>query len=281
MVKVVTDSTVYLEPGVAEELEIGIVPLNIHFGDEILRDGIDITAAEFFRRLDRGLEMPTSTPPLRSAFEEVYSELGKTTDEIISIHISGKLSQTCAVANAAATPILGRCNIVVVDSLTTSLGLGILATAAAKAAAQGKTLDEIVRLLRGMIPHIYVVFFVETLDYLERGGYIGRAQAILGSMLGIKPLLIIEEGEIVPLEKVRTRSRAIDKLFEFVAEFSHIEQMAILQKSPVATEETLLLIERLEMVLPDIEFPIITYGPVLATHVGSNTMGVIVYEGMV
>jgi DegV family protein with EDD domain len=277
MVKVVTDSTAYLEPRVAEELGISIVPLNIHFGDEILRDGIDITTAEFFRRLDRSPEMPTSSPPSRSVFEKVYNELSKTTDEIFSIHISGKLSQTCAVANAAAAPFLGRCSIAVVDSLTTSLGLGILATAAAKAAAQGRSLDEIVRLLRGMIPHIYVVFLVETLGYLERGG---RAQAILGSMLGIKPLLIMEDGEIVPLEKVRTRSRAIDKLFEFVVEFPHIEQMAILQKSPVATEETLLLIERLEMVLPEMEFPIITYGPVLATHVGPNTMGVIVYEGM-
>jgi DegV family protein with EDD domain len=281
MVKVVTDSTAYLEPGVAAELGITIVPLNIHFGDEILRDGIDITAAEFFRRLDRGPEIPTSSPPSRSTFEKVYSELSRTTDEIISIHVSGKLSQTCAVANAVAAPFLGRCSIAVVDSLTTSLGLGILATAAAKAAAQGRSLDEIVRLLRGVIPHIYIVFFVETLDYLEREGYIGRAQAILGSMLGIKPLLIIEDGEIVPLEKVRTRLKAIDKLFEFVVEFPHIERMAILQKSPVATEETLLLIERLEMVLPEMEFPIITYGPVLATHVGPHTMGVIVYEGMV
>jgi DegV family protein with EDD domain len=216
MVKIVTDSTAYLEPGVAEELEISVVPLNIHFGDEILRDGVDITAAEFFRRLDRSPEMPTSSPPSRSTFEKLYSKLSKTTDEIVSIHISDKLSQTCAVANAAAAPFLGRCDIAVVDSLTTSLGLGILATAAAKAAAQGETLDEVVRLLRGMIPHIYVVFLVETLDYLERGGRIGRAQAILGSMLGIKPLLIMEEGEIVPLEKVRTRSRAIDKLFDFV-----------------------------------------------------------------
>ena len=281
MVKVVTDSTAHLEPGVAEELGISIVPLDIHFGDEILRDGIDITAAEFFRRLERSPEIPTSSPPSRSTFERVYSELSKTTDEIISIHISSKLSQTCAVANAVAAPFLGRCNIAIVDSLTTSLGLGILATTAAKAAAQGKSLDEIVRLLRGVIPHIYIVFFVETLDYLEREGYIGRAQAILGGMLGIKPLLIIEDGEIVPLEKVRTRLKAIDKLFEFVVEFPHIEKMAILQKSPVATEETLLLIERLEMVLPEMEFPIITYGSVLATHVGPNTMGVIVYEGMI
>ena len=281
MVKVVTDSTAHLEPGVTEELGISIAPLNIHFGDEVLRDGIDITTAEFFRRLGRSSEMPTSSPPSRSTFEEIYSELGKTTDEIISIHISSKLSQTCAVANAAAASYLGRRNILIVDSLTTSLGLGILATAVAKAAAQGRNLDEIVRLLRGMIPHIYIVFFVETLDYLERGGYIGRAQAILGSMLGIKPLLIIEDGKIVPLEKVRTRLSAIDKLFEFVVEFSHIEQMAILQKSPVATEETLILIERLEMVLPEMEFPIITYGPVLATHVGPSTMGVIVYEGMI
>lgn len=281
MVKVVTDSTAYLEPGVAEELGISIVPLNIHFGDEILRDGIDITAAEFFRRLERSPEIPTSSPPSRSTFERVYSELSKTTHEIISIHISSKLSQTCAVANTVAAPFLGRCSIAIVDSLTTSLGLGILATTAAKAAAQGKSLDEIVRLLRGVIPHVYIVFFVETLDYLEREGYIGRAQAILGGLLGIKPLMIIEDGEIVPLEKVRTRLKAIDKLFEFVVEFPHIEQMAILQKSPVATEETLLLIERLEMVLPEMEFPVITYGPVLTTHVGPNTMGVIVYEGMI
>jgi DegV family protein with EDD domain len=266
---------------VAEKLGISIVPLNIHFGDEVLLDGIDITVTEFFRRLDRSSEMPTSSPPSGSTFERVYSELAKTTDEIVSIHISGKLSQTCAVASVAAEPFLGRCDIAVIDSLTTSLGLGILATQTAEAAARGKSLDEIVRLLRGMIPHIYVVFFVETLDYLERGGRIGRAQAILGSMLGIKPLLIMEDGEIMPLEKVRTRSRAIDKLFEFVVEFPHIEQMAILQKSPVANEETLLLIERLEMVLPEMEFPIITYGPVLATHVGPNTMGIIVYEGMV
>jgi DegV family protein with EDD domain len=137
MVKVVTDSTAHLEPGVAEELGISIVPLNIHFGDEILRDGIDITAAEFFRRLERSPEIPTSSPPSRSTFERVYSELSQTTHEIISIHISSKLSQTCAVANAVAAPFLGRCSIAIVDSLTTSLGLGILATTAAKAAAQG------------------------------------------------------------------------------------------------------------------------------------------------
>jgi DegV family protein with EDD domain len=281
MVKVVTDSTAHLEPGVAEELGISVVPLNIHFGDETLRDGIDITTAEFFRRLNRSPEMPTSSPPSRSTFEKVYDELSKTTDEIISIHISSKLSQTCAVANAAAAPFLGRCSIAVIDSLTASLGLGILATAAAKAAAQGKSLDEVIHLLRGMIPHIYTIFLVENLNYLERGGRIGRAQAILGSMLGIKPLLTMEDGEIVPLEKVRTRSRAIDKLFEFVVEFPHIEQVAILQKSPVATEETLLLLERLELVLPETEFPTITYGPVLATHVGPKTKGIIVYEGVV
>ena len=128
-----------------------------------------------------------------------------------------------------------------------------------------------------MITQGYSVFFVETLDSLERGGRIGKAQALLGTMLDIKPLLIVEDGEIIPLEKVRTRAKAIDKLFEFVAEFARIEKMAILQSE--FTEDTQLLIEHIGTVFPDMEVPTLTYGPVLATHVGPDTMGVIVYEG--
>ncbi|MCR4408235.1 MAG: DegV family protein [Anaerolineae bacterium] len=278
-VKVVTDSTAHFEPGVAERLGIQIVPLRIHFGDEVFREGIDITSERFFRKLAESPIQPKASAPPIGEFRAVYRELNKTTDQILSIHMSSKLSHTWEVANEAASALLGRCEIAVVDSQTISLGLGILAKAAAEAANQGESLDSIIRLLRGMIPHIYVVFFVETLDYLERGGRIGKAQALLGTMLGIKPFLTIEEGEIIPMEKVQDREKAVDKLFEFVAEFSHIEQMAILQSSPEPTEETKLLIERLELTFPDLEFPILVYGPTLATHIGPNTLGVIVYEG--
>jgi DegV family protein with EDD domain len=162
--------------------------------------------------------------------------------------------------------------------MTTSLGLGILAKAAAQAAQEGADLDEVVRLVRGMIPHIYTVLYVDQMDYLERGNRVGRAQAVLGTMLNVKPLLFLEDGEIIPLEKVRTHEKAIEKLFEFVAEFSELEQAAIVQRNPSPTEETNMLLERLEQLFPDMEFPLIQYGPVLASHIGPSAMGVVVYE---
>lgn len=279
-VKVVTDSTAHLEASVAKRLGITVVPLTVRLGDEIFRENVDITAEEFFQKLDRSSAMPMAFPPSVEDFQAVYTKLNKNTDQIISIHISSKLSQTCSRANVASQALLGRCEITVVDSLTTSLGLGILATAAAQAAAKGQPLDEIEFLTRGMIPHIYIVFLAETLEYLERGGRIGQAQALLGTMLNIKPFLAIEDGEIIPMEKVRTREDAVDKLFEFVAEFSQIEQIAILQSTPEPIEETKLLIERLEIAFPKIKPPILVYGPVLACHVGPNGLGVIVYEGL-
>jgi DegV family protein with EDD domain len=279
-VKVVTDSTAYLEASMAKRLGITIVPLTVRLGDEIFREGVDITAEEFFQKLDRSSAMPVAFPPSLEDFQAVYAKLSKTTDQIMSIHISSKLSQTCSRANVASQTLLGRCEITVVDSLTTSLGLGILATAAAQAAAKGQPLDEIEFLIRGMIPHIYIVFLAETLEYLERGGRIGQAQALLGTMLNIKPFLAIEDGEIIPMEKVRTHEDAVDKLFEFVAEFSQIEQIAIMQSTPEPIEETKLLIERLEIAFPRIKPPILVYGPVLACHVGPNGLGVIVYEGV-
>ncbi len=277
-VAIVTDSTAFLEPGVAQELDITVVPLNVHIGDEMLRDGIDIAPEALFQRLEQGGSIPRTSPPSVQTFERVYTNLHARTDQILSIHISGRLSQTLNHAQRGAESLLGRCKIAVIDSLTTSLGLGILAKAAAQAAQEGANLDEVVRLVRGMIPHIYIVFYVDEMDYLERGHRIGRAQAVLGTMLNIKPLLFVEDGEIIPLEKVRTHEKAVEKLFEFVAEFSELEQAAIVQRHATPTEETKMLLERLEQLFPDIEFPIVQYGPVLASHIGPSAMGVIVYE---
>ena len=173
---------------------------------------------------------------------------------------------------------LGRSKIVVIDSQLITVGLGMLVTAAAQSAAEGASLDEVVKLVRGMIPRIYIGFFVETLDYLERGGRIGKAQAMLGTMLNIKPLLILEEGEIVALEKVRTRSKAIEKLVEFISEFTRIERMVILHST--TPEDVDLLIEQINLVVPNMNIKIDQYGPVTATHLGPNALGVVVYEGM-
>lgn len=279
IVRVITDSAAEFPEKVVEDLDITVLPMNLHLGQDVFRDGVDITNSEFFERLRRTSALPTASPPSLELFEDTYKLLSETTDQIISIHHSSKLSQTVNVARRASESFIGRCWVNVVDSLSISWGLGVLVEAAARAALEGASLEEIVRLVRGMIPHIYIAFFVETLDYLERAGRLSKSQAILGTMLNIKPILIMEEGEIIPLEKVKTRSKALDKLFEFVAEFSHIERGAILQSHP-NSEEAYILIERLRGIFEGLSFPILTYGPVLATHIGPEAMGVVIYEGV-
>ncbi len=178
--------------------------------------------------------LPALHPPTADTFRELYAEKFRQNKQILSIHISSKMSDTVAHARQAADEFLGGNKIVVIDSLTTSIGLGWLVEAAAEAAANGAALDEIVRIVRGMITHMYAVFFVDQLDYLERNGRLSKSQAVLGTMLGIKPFLTIEDGEIIPMEKVRTRDKAIDKLLEFVSEFSAIDRVAHHAERPAA-----------------------------------------------
>jgi len=279
-VAIVTDSTAYFEPGERERLGIHVVPLDIHLGGNKFLDAIDLDTDELFRRLSYSGGFPTSSPPAPAVFEELYAKLHKQTDEILSIHISGHLSKTLNRAQLGAEGLLGRCSIAVVDSMTTSVGLGILVKAAAEAANDGASLDDIVRLVRGMIPRVYLVFYVETMDFLERGGRIGKAQAILGSMLNIKPILFMEDGDIIPLEKVRTTEKALEKLFEFVTEFDNLEQTAIIQRSKNPNKDARSLQERLALSFPDLDFPIVQYGPELATRIGPNALGIVVYEGI-
>jgi DegV family protein with EDD domain len=277
-VKIVTDSTADMPPQVVDELGITIVPLTIQLGQKTLRDSVDITPADFVQRMSRTATPPTTIAPTQRQFEDLYNELIKGGNEIVSIHVSSKLSQTYRNASRAALPLLGRSKISVIDSQLITVGLGMLVTAAGRAAAQGASLEEVVKLVRGMIPRIYIGFFVETLDYLERGGRIGKAQALLGNMLNIKPLLILEEGEIVALEKVRTRAKAIEKLVEFITEFTHIQKMVVLHGN--TPQDVATLIEQTNLLMPNLDISVDHYGPTMATHVGTDALGVVVYEGM-
>ena len=277
-VRIVTDSTAELSADIARELGITVIPLNIHVGRDRFRDGIDIAAQELSARLESTDSLPFTTAPPLHVFEDTYRTLGNETDDILSIHLSAKLSRTVDLARRAATSLIGQRRIAVVDSLTTSLALRTLVKAASEIAGEGVSLDEVVRLVRAMIPHVYLVFFVESLEYLERGERIGRAEALLGTMLSIKPLLIIEDGEILPLEKVRTRSSGLDRLYEFVTEFPHLEKIALLKGANAVTPAE--LVDRLRLAYPGIDLDVITYGPVLATHLGPEAIGIFVYEGL-
>ncbi len=278
-VYIVTDSAATIEPAVAERLGIIVVPLTVRVDHEDYQDGTDLGHEELLLRMARQRVHPRIVGPTAEQFRRVYNHLTRRTNQIISLHSSASLSLVHREAQAAAREFLGRCDIVVMDSETLSLGLDILVQEAAQLANESVPLGKIMRQIRGTIRRIYIVLITNTLDYLEHSQLISPAQAILGTMLDIKPFLSIEEGQIIPMEKVRSHDRAIDKLAEFANEFSYTEQIAILQSTPYPTEETRLLRERLEIIAPGREFPILLYGPLLASHIGPDGMGLMVYEG--
>ena len=279
-VYVVTDSAATIEPGVAKQLGITIVPLTVRIGDEDYQDGTGLDHEELLLRMGRDRVRPEIVGPTTEQFQRVYDRLLRDTDQILSIHSSARLSHICREARTAARAFLGRCDIVVVDSETISLGVGILVQEAARLAQDSAPLGEIVRQIRGMISRVYVVFVTDTLDYLEHSQRISSAQAILGAMLNIRPFMAMEEGDIIPMEKVRSHDRGIDKLIEFASEFSGIEQIAILQSTSYPTLRTKALRDRLASIAPGHEFPILLYGPLLASHIGPDGMGLMVYEGV-
>jgi DegV family protein with EDD domain len=208
----------------------------------------------------------------------IYTQLQSETDQILSIHTSSGLNNIVANAHIARQQFLGRINIQVIDSQTASIGLGLIVQAASEAAARGEDLDALVRIVRGMIPRLYMIFFLDDLFYIVHNDLISRSQAILGNMLGIIPFLTMENGRMIPMEKVRSRSRAIEKLIEFVFEFSAVEHLAILQSSMLPTQESSSIKDRLRSYHPSTPITITSYGPVLSTFIGLNSLGVAVLE---
>jgi DegV family protein with EDD domain len=281
-VRIITDVTAYLQADLIDKHRITVLPLELYTGNDKFVIGPKEDPIPFFRRMTEGpAQSSRATVPL-DAFLQAYETLSKEAEEILVIPSSSKLSDIYDKAQSTARGFLGRCRITVVDSMSTSWGLGLMVKAAARAADEGQPLDEIVRLVRGMLPHIYLVFLVERLDFLERGGRVGVAQALLGTMLHIKPLLLMEGGDIIPLEKVRTRTMAIEKLADFVAEFATIQQVVILCSPLENSRDELIgnLRQMLNEILPNQDFPIVEYDPLLACHLGPEALGVVVYEGM-
>lgn len=277
-VKIITDSTADISPELATALGITVLPLTIQLGNKSYREGIDLNAKEFFTKLAHTSATPVVNAPPVAQFEQTLDELMKQTDEIVAIVNSSKLTRTFHHAQRAASPLMGRAKIRIIDSQLISTGLGMVVIGAARAAAAGADVEEVVRLTRGLIPRTYIAAFADTLEYLERSGRIRKAQAILGTMLNIKPLLILEEGEIVVLEKVRTRTKAVEKLVEFIIEFTHIEKMDVLHST--TPEDVALLIEQVNLQLPNLDLKVELYGPSLGAFLGPGALGVVVYEGM-
>ncbi len=279
-VRIVTDSSAqFLDPEIIERYDIQVVPQTVHIGSQSFREGSELDADAFFRLMSSNTGHPiTVTAPSVEQFAEVYSRLNRTTDQILSMHVSRHMSQTWDNARLATKTLLGRCEIAAVDSQTTSVGLAMLVELAAQAAEDHESLEDVVRIVRAALPRVYSVFYVESLHYLRYNGLLSEAQTILGTMLDIKPFLTIEDGELMPMEKVRTQAQAIDKLVEFVSEFSDVEKLVILQNTPHPNDRTRLLQDRLAAEFPGGSFPVALYGPSLAALIGPDAMGIVVCE---
>jgi len=268
-VRVVTDSTADLPPDLAREWGIEVIPLFVHFGTEVYRDGLDMGPNEFYQRLVRSPRLPTTSAPPPGAFQEVYARLLEGAEGVVSVHISSKLSATHDSALLAGQQFKGK--IEVIDSLSCSMGVGLLALAAAERARGRKKLKEIAQEVRALVPRAHLFGLVDTLDYLVKGGRVGKAQAFLGSLLQVKPLLTIKHGEAHPLERVRTRRRALERLVELAASFSSASALAVL--SSTTPQEAEALAGRLGK---GFACPIYQarFGPVMGTYVGPGALGV-------
>jgi len=281
-VQLITDGTAFLPA--ARLRELGIISLPIvacSAGETFVYDQQTQGHIALLQRLAQHRQPVEIIGPSAADFQAVFERTLSRTNKMLVILSSGHLSPVMHNARLAAREFLGRCDITILDSQTISLGLGLLVERAGELLQEGQLPPaEVVRRVRGMIPRIYLVMITHTLDYLFRSHKLSATQAILGSMLNIHPFLVIEDGDINPLEKSRAPEKALDKLLEFAAEFSRIQELLIFHNGgETPTPEALTLKTRLEQVLPNRDIPMVAYDPILASHIGADGLGMVIYEG--
>jgi len=268
--KVVTDSTSDLPAAVVRELGIAVVPALVQFGDKVYQDGIDLSTDEFYRRLQSSSVMPKTSAPSPGTFKEVYSRLAQEADAIVSIHVSAKMSATYDAARVGSADL--KCPISIIDSQTASMACGLLVILAASAAREGASFSDIDALVRAAVPRTVTFGVFGTLEYLYKGGRIGRAQAFLGSILKLNPILAIRAGEILPIARVRTRPKAIERLCEIIRDSGIPQEMSVM--STTEPEEAEALAQQLAPIFPPERMYRASIGPAVGTYVGPRAVGV-------
>jgi DegV family protein with EDD domain len=271
-VAIVTDSTADLPEELRAAHCITVVPLNVRFGDQTFRDQIDISSDQFIERISQSDELPSTSQPAPGAFQAAFRSLAADHDEIVAVLMSSKLSGCVQSATTAAAELEDQIRVEVVDSFNVSLGLGFQAIRAAELAAQGHGAEEIARRVHADVNAYNLAFFVDTLEYLKRGGRIGGAASLIGSLLQLKPVLRIDEGQVVPYERTRTHARAVDALREFVAGWPAINRLGVIYSRDRAEAEHLVA-ELPTTVDPD-RIVIAQLSSVLSAHVGPGVLGV-------
>jgi len=269
-VKVLTDSVADLPSGVVEELGISVVPINICFGDEVYCDGVDLTSEQFYEKLSSGKVMPTTSVPSPGAFTDAYDRLADETDEIIAIILSSRLSGVYEVARQSVGLMKRKCRVEVVDSQWATMAQGFIVMRAAWAARAGASLDEVLDITRENIPRVGFLSAFDTLEYLKRGGRIGRAKALLGSMLRVNPFITLKEGVVEPVGRTHSRARALDRLYDFAAGYARIEEMAV--EDTACPDEAEVMVERLGSIFPKERIYRSKMTPAIGTHTGPGLL---------
>jgi len=269
-VGIITDSVTDLSPQIVAGLGISVVPLSVRFGDEVYRDGIDLTPDQFYAKLKTSKVFPNTSVPAPADFVRAYDELSEKTDEILVILVSARLSATYEVARQSIAMMKRKCRVELLDSETATMAEGFIVMAAAKAAKGGAGLDEVIEVARQAMPRVDFRAAFDTLEYLRRGGRIGRAQAFLGSMLSINPIIALKNGLVEPAGRTRSRAKAIDHLYEFAAGYANIEEMAV--ENTACPEEAEALRERLGAIFPEERIRRSRMTPVIGTHTGPGLL---------
>jgi fatty acid kinase fatty acid binding subunit len=265
-VAIVTDSVADLPLQTAEEFGITVVPLVIRFGTDLYRDGLDLSPDRFYEKLRTSKALPATSVPPPAAFADAYDKLAEKTNEIAVISLTSKLSATYQVALQAAGLMKKRCRVEVLDSQWAVMAQGFITIAAAKAARAGASLDEVLDVARHTMQRVGMCAAFDTLEYLERGGRIGKAQAFLGSLLKVNPIIGIKDGEVHPLARERSRAKAVDYLYNFATNFGNVEGLAVEYATDL--DEANKLVQRLHTKYPQVPAYLSRTSPAIGTHTG-------------
>jgi DegV family protein with EDD domain len=265
-VKIVTDSVADIPASVVGELGITVIPILVRFGEEVYRDGIDITTDQFYERLAQSKFLPASSVPAPVIFAETYDRVAEETDEILVITVTSKLSGIHDVASQSVGLMKRKCRVEVVDSQWAVMPQGFVVIKAAQAAQAGASFDEVMDTVRGNIPRVDMRAAFDTLEYLKKGGRIGRAAALMGSMLRVNPIITLKDGVVEPAGRARSRAKAMGILYDFAASYSHIEELAV--EAAACPEDAELLVERLGTIFPKERIYRSRTTPVIGTYLG-------------
>lgn len=274
-VRIVTDSACDLPPALCAELGIEVVPLTIRFGSEELVDRRELTTEQFWERLPKAKTLPETAAPSVGAFEETFRRLAdEGASGIVCIDLSSRLSATMQSAEVASKSLDGTIQVEVVDSISVTMGTGMLVRHAAQRALDGADVATIAAEVEDRRDRVRMLATLDTLEYLRKGGRIGGAQALLGSMLSIKPVITIQDGVVETAGKVRTRSRALRFIVDKIKEVN-VEEIAVLHSQAPDVDE---FVEMLRPIVGDREILVGTIGPVVGVHSGPGLLGAVWLE---